>query len=800
MKRRVSITHALIMTITPLLVVSIALILLIVQSSTQKSLYEVASDTMSRNADWTERYLKTMVTPAQEIGSYVTRQVALGEDDWALAEVMLERLKYSSHLYSMYIGRPDGSFILAGWRPYHMQNDQPLWLFIKKITVEDGQRTVEIVWINPQDMDDREVLETPEDAYDPRVRPWYKDVMSAGQSAWTSPYVFYMTGKAGITYAIPIHDDNEQLESVVGIDLQLETLAAFLNKNRFSENSVNFIFTENGKILSHPFLIDHLRKHEIPTLETIDDAVLTTGFKNYKASGFSAEMQAYLTVVDDGEEKRDVVFRTTSMDSGDRLVIGEHVPESDYLVSIRTIQRNALLVSMALMLASLIVGVILAKRMARPIKTLKTMANRVADFDFSSEIHHLSSMEEIHETILSFNKMIKNLESQRQKNKDLMEHLRQIVDAMPSLLLTVDADGQIGQWNRFAVEKTGISEADAVGHNVFTVLPCLTEFRDELLNKITENQGFQTKCALAGSDEQRNLIVSAYPLILADSNEMVIRIDDETERIRIEEMMLQTEKMLSIGGLAAGMAHEINNPLSIISQAAQNVSRRLSPEVKANRDIAEAMGLDLDLVERYLDQRGINGFLNNVMEGVDRSSEILRNMLSFNSDNTSDRELCSITDIVKDSIQLICNNYDLKKKQDFRNIEIDLDLPDDLPDVEVNPVEIQQVVLNLLKNAGQAVFELEDGDREPLIKVFARSENNQLILEISDNGMGIPENIQPRIFEPFFTTKEVGVGTGLGLAVSYFIITKRHEGSLQLESVEGQGATFRIILPLNAQT
>ncbi len=116
----------------------------------------------------------------------------------------------------------------------------------------------------------------------------------------------------------------------------------------------------------------------------------------------------------------------------------------------------------------------------------------------------------------------------------------------------------------------------------------------------------------------------------------VIRMDDITERIRIEQMMVQTEKMLSVGGLAAGMAHEINNPLSIIMQSAQNILRRVSKELPANRTEAEELGLDLDILHRYLEARGINGFIEGILEAGNRASRIVADMLAFSRRSTSE--------------------------------------------------------------------------------------------------------------------------------------------------------------------
>ena len=138
----------------------------------------------------------------------------------------------------------------------------------------------------------------------------------------------------------------------------------------------------------------------------------------------------------------------------------------------------------------------------------------------------------------------------------------------------------------------------------------------------------------------------------------------------------------------------------------------------------------------------------------------------------------------------------MKKKYDFRQVSITRHYDQHLPDLFCNGTEIQQLVLNLFKNAAHVLFEKKGDGLTPSIDIRTSHTDHQVRIEIEDNGTGIPEKIHKRIFKPFFTTKEVGMGTGLGLSVSYFIITKNHGGTRSFESVEGKGATFIVTLPV----
>ena len=289
-----------------------------------------------------------------------------------------------------------------------------------------------------------------------------------------------------------------------------------------------------------------------------------------------------------------------------------------------------------------------------------------------------------------------------------------------------------------------------------------------------------------------------YPLIANSAKGAVIRVDDVTARVRIESMMVQTEKMLSVGGLAAGMAHEINNPLGAILQGSQNILRRIGPDLPQNRSVADALGVDLNQLNRYLQERGILRFLEGIREAGSRATKIVADMLSFSRRSESRFTLVDIEDMLETVLRLAASDYDLKKKYDFKRILIARDYDPALGTVYCDKTEIEQVILNLLKNAAQAMA--GDNTPSPAITLRTLREPDNALIEVIDNGPGMDDDILKRIFEPFFTTKEVGVGTGLGLSVSYFIVTEQHNGRLSVMSKPGQGSRFSIRLPLVRET
>ena len=271
--------------------------------------------------------------------------------------------------------------------------------------------------------------------------------------------------------------------------------------------------------------------------------------------------------------------------------------------------------------------------------------------------------------------------------------------------------------------------------------------------------------------------------------------DDVTEHKEVQELRLQTEKMLSVGGLAAGMAHELNNPLGIILHAAEGLERRFSPGLAANEPAASEAGIDLSAVQAYMERRGIRGYVVAMREAAERAARIIRTMLEFSRKEVAgENALCSLETIAETALDLASKDYDLRRKFDFRSVRIVRELDPATPRIRCSAGEMVQVVFNIVKNAAEA---LAGGFAAPgpSITIRTRAEGTLARLEVRDNGPGIDEATQRRIFEPYFSTKGPGAGTGLGLAVAYFIVTQRHGGTITVESAPGEGTTFVLKLP-----
>jgi PAS domain S-box-containing protein len=367
---------------------------------------------------------------------------------------------------------------------------------------------------------------------------------------------------------------------------------------------------------------------------------------------------------------------------------------------------------------------------------------------------------------------------------------------MPSLIVGVDPNGSVTQWNKRVEESTGISAIDARGKNISDMLPRMAFEKEKIIQSIRTRQvlqeqrrPFETHTGIHYED------MTIYPLIANGVEGAVIRIDDVTDKVRIEEMMVQSEKMLSVGGLAAGMAHEINNPLAGIIQTADVIKSRLTDHrMPANVRVANEIGVPMEQIQAFMEKRDILKMLKIINESGRRVVKIVDNMLSFARKTDATVSFHNPATLMNQILELASTDHNLK------TVKIKKQYEENLPRLPCEGAKIQQVLFNILRNGAQAM-QAESFIKavEPcfILRLLVEKETNLLRIEIEDNGPGMDKKTLKRIFEPFFTTKPPGIGTGLGLSISYFIITENHGGKMSVESNPGSGANFIIQLPFH---
>lgn len=376
--------------------------------------------------------------------------------------------------------------------------------------------------------------------------------------------------------------------------------------------------------------------------------------------------------------------------------------------------------------------------------------------------------------------------------------LQDMIDSMPSTLAGVDNHSIVTHWNREAEILTTIPARDALGRRLEDVLPVVAPLQPSIAHAISFLQTqAHSRVPWTVRGEQRFFDITIYPLIADWVGGAVVRLDDVTDRTRMEEMVIQSEKMVSIGGLAAGLAHEVNNPLAGMMQGAQVIQNRLSEHLPANQKAADAIGVNLQSVRAYAEHRGILAMLESMRDTGQRAAKIVNNMLHFSRKNGEASRPTSAADLIEKTLAITRNDYDLRNKYDFHTISIVCDIQPDMPLIPCQETEIQQVLLNLLKNAAEAMFEQPDASKPPTLTLRVSVDDDKARIEVRDNGPGMTDAVRRRVFEPFFTTKGPTTGTGLGLPVCYFIVTRNHGGTMTVESTPGVGTSFILHLPLS---
>jgi len=258
--------------------------------------------------------------------------------------------------------------------------------------------------------------------------------------------------------------------------------------------------------------------------------------------------------------------------------------------------------------------------------------------------------------------------------------------------------------------------------------------------------------------------------------------------------------MNSLGELAAGVAHEINNPLGTILQSIQNIKRRVSNELNKNISTANELGISLEDINTYLKAREIYNFIDDIKDAGERATMIVKNMLEFSRADNKQFNFIDIVALLNRSIDLALHSISASQTPQSSKTIVNKHFPEQCPLVNCSATELQQVILNLLSNAYHAFYEVRDEqntDNTLMIDITLSFTDELMTLEITDNGPGMDAWTQRHVFDPFFTTKEVGQGTGLGLSVSYFIITEHHGGSITVDSGPNSGTTFTIQIPIN---
>jgi signal transduction histidine kinase/PAS domain-containing protein len=398
----------------------------------------------------------------------------------------------------------------------------------------------------------------------------------------------------------------------------------------------------------------------------------------------------------------------------------------------------------------------------------------------------------------TFQRFMIQLTENRQKYLNAHNLIRDVVDTMESVVIGVDEHHCITLWNNKAMKRTASRAEQVIGKKVESVLPELLSELGHIDAAIHEKTAFnkELKRPLVNGDIEYDDL-KILPLNSESGKGAVIITTNITDKKQFQQTLIQAEKMASLGGMASGMAHEINNPIAGILQSSQLAETRLTVANAANLKAAENAGISFSALQEYLADRRIPSMLAGIRDAGLKASQTIHGILNFSRRETGSVEHSSINEILDNAIRLIQNDWTPEDGIDFKSIHFVKHYDDVLPDVPCQIQNIRQAFFNILKNAAEAACET---DPEPTVTVKTLFRNEKLVrIEIEDSGPGIPAETRQRVFDPFFTTKGRIKGTGLGLSVAYFIICEQHHGTLDISSVGATGGTrITVDLPLHS--
>ena len=387
--------------------------------------------------------------------------------------------------------------------------------------------------------------------------------------------------------------------------------------------------------------------------------------------------------------------------------------------------------------------------------------------------------------------------------------VRAVIENSPLAIVTLDHAGRVQSWNRAAERMFGWPGEVVLGH----ALPCLpasvaSQTEERLASVLSgETLAFETR-RLRQDGSMVEVEVWAGPIRGVDDSVtgVVVMYADLSERKMLEAQLRQAQKLESIGQLAAGLAHEINTPIQYVGDNLRFLQQEfegLAPLLESYDGLVRAAagnpaaGHLVDDAQRAAQQADIPYLCEEIpkallqsLEGVGRVAEIVKAMKEFSHPGTVERTATNLNRAIESTV-LVCRN-------EWKYVaDLETDLDPGLPPVPCLAGEINQVILNLVINAAQAIGEaVKDTGGHGKITVSTRRDGSWIEVRVRDTGTGIPEKIRDRVFDPFFTTKEVGKGSGQGLAIAHSVIVKKHAGSISFETETGAGTVFIIRLPL----
>jgi len=401
-----------------------------------------------------------------------------------------------------------------------------------------------------------------------------------------------------------------------------------------------------------------------------------------------------------------------------------------------------------------------------------------------------ATLDESNQLLQQTNQLLEGEITQHKKTTARLQsseaYITDILSSMPLMLIGLNQHGEITQWNQKTENITGVSSQQALGKNLWETYPTITITPGQVEQALIKNKPTTIKHSQRG---QYYFDITIYPLQEQKETGLVILIDDVTEHILAANMLIQRDKMSSMGELASTMAYDINAPLQSILQ---NLQSGLEIAASEKQQASKATAREQEVQK-------LTTLLSSANKQGQQVLAIINNLLEFSHSRGGQKQLANIPNIIDHSLTLANDVLSVPSGLRFRHITIERDYGENLPDIPCFTSELQQVFLSLFRHACHALGEVNKDQYTPIIKIQVIECYEALWIKIQHNGVGISKEEQQFIFEPFFSNKisDSDYQAGKRLSFSHFIISEQHRGQLAITSDLEVGTTFHIQLPLS---
>ena len=551
----------------------------------------------------------------------------------------------------------------------------------------------------------------------------------------------------------------DEFTGLVKIDALRELIEPF----RIMENGYFFVMDDNFKMLIHP----EIEGEYVYNLQNEEGAYIAQ-----EAINNLNDFYYYRWKNPNEEVEREKVLYAKILDDFNWYIFASGYLE-DITAPVKVLLYFRLVFIIAVAFILLFITLLLSRSLTRP---LDTMIQGLNTFYKEKKVFNMAfnSVQELNAVGHAIESMTENLIRTEQDKQSVLKELEAIINSMPSMLIGVDIKSNVTLWNNKAAEYFGISRKEAIGRPVSEVTNDFTNVLPSIQKNIDSQTFYSHTFEISNNDSSTNYYdVTFYPL-QAGMQSAVIRIDDISERVMMEESLMQRQKMESLGTLAGGIAHDFNNMLSAIYGYAELTKAKLEPE-------SPCIKLQSQLIK-----------------ATNRARDLVSQILLFSKQAEHKRKPVDPHLITKEVLKLL-------RPLIPATIDIKQDISCSSGTILADPTQLHQIIMNLCTNAYHAMRKeggtmsvslssVKFSDLEADLSRSDFSSSNYVKLEVSDTGCGMDQVTLAKIFDPFFTTKATGEGTGLGLSVVHGVV-KSYQGHIKIDSELDKGTTVQVFLP-----